>query len=276
MPLSRANHQPAAPSITQPATSAARNAPSDWFIALILALGALAPLLPAQAPQEPPADLVRRVARREAETQAERDHYTYRQTVTVEELDDRGVIRGDYREVRDVVFSPAQERTEQLVGRPEQRLKRLQLTEEDFRDIREIQPLVLTPDRLFLYETRFRGDEKMDGADCWVLHVRPRQILQGQRLFDGLLWVDKQTLDIVRLEGQAVPQIRTTKSENLFPRFTTIRKPVNGRWFAVYTYADDTLQFRTGPQRIRLKIRYSDYKRFGAESVVTFDKQVKE
>jgi hypothetical protein len=231
-------------------------------------LGACAPFL---AAGEPPADLVRRVARREAETQAERDHYTYRQTVAVEELDDRGSIRGEYREIRDIVFSPQQERTEQLIGRPEQRLKRLQLTEEDFRDIRDIQPLVLTPDRLFIYETKFRGDEKMDDVDCWVLQVRPRQILQGQRLFDGLLWVDKKGFDIVRLEGQAVPQIRTLKSENLFPRFTTIRKPFAGRWFAVYTYADDTLQFRTGPQRIRLKIRYSDYKRFGAESVVTFE-----
>ena len=51
----------------------------------------------------------------------------------------------------------------------------------------------------------------------------------------------------MRLEGQAVPQIRTTKTENLFPRFTTIRKPIDGRhWFPVYTYADDTLEFRTG------------------------------
>jgi hypothetical protein len=221
--------------------------------------------------EEPPPDLVKRVARREAETQAERDHYTYRQSVTVEELDDRGTVRGEYKEMRDIVFSPTAERTEQIVGRPQMRLKQLLLTEEDFRDIRDIQPLVLTPDRLFIYETRFRGEERMDDVDCWVLQVRPRQILQGQRLFDGLLWVDRKTYDIVRLEGQAVPQIRTTKSENLFPRFTTIRKPVAGRWFAVYTHADDTLHFRTGPQRIKLKIRYSDYKRFGAESVVTFE-----
>jgi hypothetical protein len=33
-----------------------------------------------------------------------------------------------------------------------------------------------------------------------------------------------------------------------------------------YTYTDDTLQFRTGPQRERLRISYSEYKRFGVES----------
>jgi hypothetical protein len=71
------------------------------------------------------------------------------------------------------------------------------------------------------------------------------------------------------MQGQAVPQIRTMKSENLFPRFTTIRKPVDGKhWFPVYTYADDTLQFRTGPQRELLRIAYSEYKRFGAESTL--------
>jgi hypothetical protein len=223
--------------------------------------------------QEAPPNLARLVAKRETAAQAERDQYTYRQTVTVEELDGRGAQRGDYREVRDVIFSPQKERTEQVVGTPSMRLKNLHLTEEDFRDIREIQPLVLTDDRLWMYETKFRGEEKMDDVDCWVLQVRPRQILQGQRLFDGLLWVDKREYNIVRMEGQAVPQIRTTKSENLFPRFTTIRQAVDGKhWFPVYTFADDTLNFRTGPQRIRLKIRYANYKRFGAESTVTFDK----
>ena len=193
----------------------------------------------------------------------------YRQTVTIEELDNNGAVRGAYREVRDIVFSPKHERTEELVGQPSNGLKQLLMTDEDFHDVREIQPLVLTEDRLWNYETRFRGEESVDGVDCWVLQVRPRQILAGQRFFDGLLWVDKKDYNIVRMEGRAVPEIRTTKSENLFPRFTTIRKPVDGaHWFPVYTYADDTLQFRAGPQRERLRIAYSNYRRFRVESTI--------
>ena len=217
--------------------------------------------------QEPPANLARLVAHRETETETERNEYTYRQVVTLEELDDHGSARGMYRETRDVIFSPQHDRTEQLIGRAESSLKNLILTDEDFADIRNIQPLVLTEDRLWNYESKFRGEETMDGVDCWVLQVRPRQILQGQRFFDGMLWVDKKEYNIVRMEGQAVPQIRTMKSENLFPRFTTIRKPIDGKhWFPVFTYADDTLHFRTGPQRERLRIAYSNYKRFGVES----------
>ena len=219
--------------------------------------------------QEPPANLAKLVAHRETATETERNEYTYRQSVTLDELDDHGGARGQFREMRDVIFSPQHDRTEQMVGSASNGLKTLILTEEDFQDIRNIQPLVLTEDRLWNYETKFKGEETMDEVDCWVLQVRPRQILQGQRFFDGMIWVDKKDYNIVRMEGQAVPQIRTTKAENLFPRFTTIRKPLDGNhWFPVYTYADDTLHFRTGGQRIRLRIAYSNYKRFGAESTL--------
>ena len=232
-----------------------------------------APALRAQAPlgqtTDPPVNLAKLVAHRETETEAERNEFTYRQGVTIDELDAKGGTRGQYRETRDVIFSPEKDRTEQLIGHPDNGLKYLILTEEDFADIRNIQPLVMTEDRLWNYETRFRGEENMDGVDCWVLQVRPRQILQGQRFFDGMMWVDKKEYNIVRMEGQAVPQIRSTKSENLFPKFTTIRKPLDGKhWFPIYTYADDTLQFRTGSQRIRLRIAYSNYKKFGAESTL--------
>ena len=183
----------------------------------------------AEAPDDAPPNLAKLVALRESETETERNEYTYRQSVTIDELDNRGAARGQYRETRDIIFSPTHERTENLIGKPDNGLKYLTLTEEDFRDIRDIQPLVLTADRLWNYETKFRGEETMDAVDCWVLQARPRQILQGQRFFDGLIWVDKKQYNIVRMEGQAVPQIRTTKTENLFPRFTTIRKPIDGQ-----------------------------------------------
>lgn len=273
MPFARANNRPAVPSAIQPAASAARKPPSDLAIGLILtSVICAAGWSAGAAPQEndPPPNLAKLVAHRETETEAERNQYMYRQTFTLEELDEHGGARGTYKEVRDVIFSPAGERSEELVGKVQNRLKNVILTDEDFHDIRDIQPLVLTEDRLWNYETKPRGDENMDGVDCWVLQVQPRQILEGQRFFDGLIWVDKKEYNIVRMEGRAVPQIRSMKSENLFPRFTTVRKAVDGKhWFPIFTYADDTLQFRTGPQRERLRITYSNYKRFAATSTFT-------
>lgn len=191
--------------------------------------------------------------------------------MTVEELNAQGARLGQYREVREIIFSPENERSERLVEDPLDTLKRLRLTEEDFRDVREVQPFLFDARQLWAYETRYKGEETVDGVPCYTLQVRPRQILAGQRLFDGLVWASQEDSSVVRTEGKAVPEIRSARSENLFPRFTTIWAPVEGGLrFPVLTVGDDTLDFRTGPQRIRLTVRYSEYKRFGAESTIEY------
>lgn len=225
--------------------------------------------------QEPPAELARRVAERESANSEARGHYAYRQEVLLEEVPGRGQPGGRYQETRDVIFSPAGERTERVIGQAQSTLSRLQMTAEDFDDIRNIQPILLTPELLPRYEVRYRGEETMDERDCWVLQVRPKQILEGMRLFEGMLWAEKKGLNIVRIEGQAVPPVYTRVgdelSENLFPHFATTRIELDGHWFPALTSADDTLPFRTGPLRVRMTIRYKDYKRFGAESKITFE-----
>ena len=243
----------------------------NWRICFILA-SALSFSFRAAA-EDPPPNLTHLIAARETETAQAQSNYTYRQSVTLDELNANGFAQGSYREVRDIIFSPAHERSEQMVGKPLLTLTHLKMTDEDFRDIREVQPFLLTKDQAFLYETQFRGEENMDGVDCFAVQIRPRQILDGQRLFDGMLWVSKKDYSVIRSEGQAVPEIHTLKTENLFPHFTTLRQKVEGDfWFPVMTYADDTLNFRGGGQRIRLTIRYTEYHRFEADSKITFDK----
>jgi hypothetical protein len=221
---------------------------------------------------EPPPDLAKRVAHRESQTADERRQYAYTQSVRVQEISGRGTQNGEYKEVREVIFSPSGERTERFVGEPVSHLKNLVLTPEDFADIRSIQPFVLTEDQLGLYQVDYKGEEPVAGEDCWAIQIRPRQILSGQRLFDGMLWVREADFSVIRSEGKAVPQIVTSKQENLFPRFVTDRKPMNGFWFPAVTTADDTLYFRGGPIREKLTIRYDDYKKFGSDTTVTFEK----
>ncbi|MGH9674241.1 MAG: hypothetical protein ACRD44_13755 [Bryobacteraceae bacterium] len=217
-----------------------------------------------------PQGLVKRVAEREEKNKTARGHYTYRQTVTLEEIDPRSGRGGLYREVRDIIFSPAGERAEKLLGSPANSLSRLRMTDEDFRDIREVQPFLLAPDQTWMYSIRFRGDDRMDGVDCWVLEVAPKQVFHGQRLFEGMFWVDKSDDSIVRSEGRAVPQILSTRSENLFPRFTTLRQKIEGFSFPVHTQANDILPFSSGALRVRMSIRYEDYKRFASDVKITF------
>lgn len=215
---------------------------------------------------DPPKNLARLVAERESECETVRTQYTYRQSVVLEEYGG-----GRYQEAREILFKPGGERTDRFTQKPSDTLRKMKLTEEDHRDLRDVQPLLLTKDRLWLYEVRPRGEEDCDGAPCWVLAIRPRQILDGQRLFDGLIWIDQSDFSIVRATGRAVPQIVRIKSENLFPEFTTTRERIGDCRFPVRTEADDTLPFRTGPVRIKLRIVYSDYKKFSVDSAVTFD-----
>lgn len=239
-----------------------------YGIAAIIAFCTAFPLLAA----DPPGNLAKRVAARESATAEERSHYTYTQSVRLQEMDSRGAATGEYKETREVIFSPGGERTEQFVGQPESHLKNLIMTVEDFADIRNIQPFVLTSDQLWNYDVDYKGEEPIDDIDCFVLKIRPKHILSGQRLFDGMIWVKQDDFSVIRSTGQAVPQIVTTKQENLFPKFTTNRKLMNGFWFPSVTTADDTLYFRAAPIREKLTIRYNNYKRFGAQTTITFDK----
>ncbi len=73
-----------------------------------------------------------------------------------------------------------------------------------------------------------------------------------------------------------MPDIRKKhgKDENLFPKFTTWREQIDGQyWFPTYTRAEDTLKFSLGDIKIREIIKYTNYRRFGSKSTITYDGQ---
>jgi hypothetical protein len=90
--------------------------------------------------------------------------------------------------------------------------------------------------------------------------------------------VDDKDFQIVKTKGKTVPDIRTGKKgaggENLFPAFTTWREQVDGKyWFPTYTKADDELHFSGGDVHIREIVKYTNYKRFGANVKITYEGQ---
>src|SRR5580658_10411906 len=129
----------------QPAIQTTTSVVRNWRICFIVASLSSIAVLTAQDPPLP--ELAPCVAARETETEQAQRNYLYRQTVAIDEIDGHGAKVGGYQEVREVIFSPEKERSEQMVGRPLDTLVRLKLTEEDFRDIREIQPFMLTTDQ---------------------------------------------------------------------------------------------------------------------------------
>jgi hypothetical protein len=218
-----------------------------------------------EAPAIPVEQIIERFAAREAEFRRERDNYTYTQTFVIQTIGNDGAPDGEYRMTSEIVFTPAGKRYEKIVYAPPPTLQRISLSQQDLDDLEHVQPFVLTTEELPKYEIRYVGRQRVDELTTYVFDVAPRRMEKNQRYFQGRIWVDDADLEIVKTEGKAVPDIRTKNNENVFPRFTTYRENIEGHsWFPTYTRADDTLQFSIGPVRIRMIVRYENYKRFGA------------
>ena len=228
-------------------------------------------------PAIPVDEIIRRFANKEKEFKIARAAYTYRQDVKVQELDANDRVTGEFNQVSDIIFDSSGKRTEKIVYAPAVTLKRIGMTAQDLQDLREIQPFVLTSDDIQKYNLKYSGKEKIDEIDCYVFEVSPRRIEKDQRYFEGKIWVDDQDLQIVKTYGKGVPDIRDKNGENLFPKFETYREQVDNKyWFPTYTRAVDTLQFSSGPVRMRQLIKYANYKKFEAAVKLTFGDVVDE
>jgi hypothetical protein len=203
-------------------------------------------------------EIIRKFAEHESEFKVERGNYTYTQEVLVEDV---APSHGEYRITSDIIFTPAGQRIEKVTYAPASSLVDFSLSPEDDRDLRDIQPFVLTTEDLPKYDIQYVGREKLDDLNSYVFRVAPKRMEKGQRYFQGTVWVDDQDLAVVKSDGKAVPDLKN----NLFPRFITYRENIEGKfWFPTYTHADDVLHFSSGDVHIRMTVRYRNYKRFGS------------
>jgi hypothetical protein len=231
----------------------------------------------AEEPKDlPPEEVIRKFAAKEAEFAKARENYTYRQDVKIQELSMSGAPGGKYEIVSDIIFSPEGKRTEKVVRAPVTTLRNLILTPEDEQDLRNVQPFVLTTNEIPQYDIRYLGKQKVDEIPCYQFSVKPKKMEHGKRYFEGEIWVDDRDLQIVKTYGKGVGLLKKG-SDNQFPRFETYREQVDGKyWFPTYTRADDTLHFQSGPQRVRMTVKYEDYKQFRSNATVTFGEEVKD
>ena len=219
-------------------------------------------------------DIITKFAAKEAEFARARENYTYRQTARVQELEPEGAPRGRWEMVTDIIFSPEGKRTEKVIRAPVSTLRNIQLTPEDEQDLRSVQPFVLTTQEISKYYVRYLGKQNADEIPCYVFAVKPKKMEKGERYFQGTVWVDDRDLQIVKSYGRGVGLLKKG-FDNQFPKFETYREQIDGKyWFPTYTRADDVLPFQSGPQRIRMTVRYEDYKQFKGEVQIKYGEPV--
>lgn len=258
---SSVNPVPHAPSVAAPADTAKASAAPPPKPA--------AP--PGDAPlSDPPSSeissIIHAFAAKEEEFKEARDNYAYHQINKVETLDANGDVDGSWEQDWDIMFNENGGRILKVTYAPPGDLKDVLMTEQDIKAFQDIQPFVLTTQDLPEYNIRYLGHVHVDYLTCYVFSVRPKEIKKRQQYFDGVVWVDDRDLQVVKAEGRNVPQTRN----NRFPRFTTWRQQIDGKyWFPTFTKADDMLYFPAGPPvHIVEIIKYTDYKQFKAKSKI--------
>jgi hypothetical protein len=230
----------------------------------------------AQPKDNTPEEIIKRFAAKEKEFKEARDQYTYRQEVKVQTVDG-DTVTGEYRETFDVLFDDKGKRLENVLFAPQSTLENggISMSKEDFDDIRNRLPFVLTSDEVGEYDILYVGQQQEDTLHCFVFDIAPKVIEQNKRYFQGRVWVDDHDFQIVKTFGKTVPDIRKKKGEeNLFPKFVTWREQIDGTyWFPTYTKADDVLHFQGGLQNVHIReiVKYTNYKRFGSKVRIIFD-----
>lgn len=218
------------------------------------------------------AEIIQAFVQNETEFAKAREQYTYRQEVKLTEYNEGGKPAGRWELVQDVIFGPDRERTERVVYAPLATLQRISLSPQDMQDLRDVQPFVMTLENWQEYDIDYLGEQQVDEIETYLFSIKPKKMEKGKRYFQGQAWVDQLTLQIVKTHGRGVGVMKKNEDQ-AFPAFETYRDQIDGKyWFPVYTRADDVLQFKSGLEvKIKLIIKYTDYKRYGAESGITFE-----
>ena len=201
--------------------------------------------------------------------------YAYTQESKLQVLGPADTISGEYYQVSEFVFNDAGARIERIIKAPPSTLDRagLTMTAEDKNAFINLQPFALAAEDLSNYFVSYVGKEKVDELNTLVFDVIPKvmsnkkelerlrkQQIEG-KFFQGKIWVDDQDLQIVKTAGKTVPEFKQR-----FPKFETYRENIDERfWLPTYTYGDDTLEFEDSRVRVRMVIRYKNYRRFQSD-----------
>jgi hypothetical protein len=213
--------------------------------------------------------IIAKFAAKEAAFAKARGNFTYRQTAKVETLDDSGGVTGKWEEKTDVIFSPEGARIEKVTYAPPNTLTAISLDPGDIQDLRQVQPFVLTTDEVPKYYIRYLGRQQLDEISCYTFAVKPKKMESGQRYFEGIVWVDDRDLQIVKSYGRGEG---AKEGGSKYAKFETYREQVDGKfWFPTYTIANSTLHFKENDQRIRMTVKYQDYKQFKSDINIKYD-----
>jgi hypothetical protein len=198
----------------------------------------------------------------EAQVRAALNQHTFKRDVVLQTIGPNGEVTGGYVRNSQFVFDDKGNRIERVLFHPRSTLQGIKISKEDIQDLAGSQLLGVDVTEASKYLLTLAGSELIEGRSLYAVNVSPRYApdpyRMRERFFVGRLWLDVETLQVVKIRGTVHPQ-----GKQRFPLFETSRQWVAGSMlFPSSTIADDVLHFRDRDVHCRIKVRYHDYKRF--------------
>ena len=218
-------------------------------------------------PAMPPAEIVKAFAEKEEQFAKLRGNYGYKKTIKLTEFGNDGQPSGEFQLTVTTAVDSEGRVFEKVVDQPTPTLRAINISPGDLKAIARIPAFPLVPKQLSKYDLRFAGSEKVDEIDCYIFEAKPKLLERANALFQGVVWVDKQYLEVVKTYGKWVTDLGDMKAADLpFVNFETYRENVEGKyWFPDYARSDGYLHFKdTGDIPIRLVIKWTEFKPLAA------------
>jgi len=219
---------------------------------------------PVEAPPAmPPAEIIKAFAEKEEQYAKARGNYGYKKTIKLTEFGNDGQPSGEFQLTVAAAIDSEGRVFEKVIDQPTPTLRAINISPGDLKAIARIPAYPLVRAQLAKYELRFVGSEKVDEIDCYIFDAKPKLLERANALFQGVVWVDKQYLEVVKTYGKWVTDLGDMKAAELpFVNFETYRENVEGKyWFPDYARSDGSLHFKdTGEIPVRLVIKWTEFK----------------
>jgi hypothetical protein len=217
----------------------------------------------AAPPALPPAEIVKAFAEKEDRYVRARSGYGYKRTIKLTEYGRDGQPSGEYQVTTAAMVDADGRVYEKTVEKPQNSLHYLEiLPGGGLASLAKMPSYPLVTSQLAKYDLRYVGDEKVDEVDCYIFEAKPKLLERANALFQGVVWVDKQYLEVVKTYGKWVNDLGPVHPQEFpFVNFETYRENVDGKyWFPNYSRSDDFVHLKDETIPVRLVIKWTDIK----------------
>jgi len=217
-------------------------------------------------PSLPPAQIIKGFTQKEDTYFSARPQYSYRKTIRIQEFGPDGKPSGEYQATYEAGRSSDGRVYEKALSAPQSTLEYLQFEPDDVQQLFRTPAYPVTSSQLPKYVLQYLGTETVDQIDCYIFQVHPKTLDRQHPFFDGILWVDQKYLEVVKTYGKWITDLGEVRPSSLpFSMFETYRENVDGKyWFPDYSRAEDVVKLKDRNVPIRVTIKWSNFKPFGA------------